>query len=201
MFFNNIQKYFMQKNTDVKLIAIFTIIISMIILVSLIFFSLFATLLSSKQVNGFVIFSITLLIAIASALIGMFLGFIFGIPRSHQQMETHLLNAVDNSREITNFSVNTNLEQISDWLTKIIVGVGLVEMNTISQEFYKIVHFLSIGIGLEKTENFVFSLIIACLILGFIFGYLMTRIYLSGAFSRAAAAEDNNEKSDNIRIS
>src|SRR5690242_16782606 len=39
--------------------------------------------------------------------VGMSAGFIFGIPRGSHKY------------------VNSNLEQISDWLTKILVGVGL----------------------------------------------------------------------------
>jgi hypothetical protein len=58
-------------------------------------------------------------IAIASAATGYLLGFLFGISRSLQGGDSSESNS-------QSFPGNTNLEQISDWLTKILVGVGLV---------------------------------------------------------------------------
>jgi hypothetical protein len=43
------------------------------------------------------------------------------------------------------YTVNTNLEQISDWLTKIIVGVSLVEFDTIRNRFYELAEYFGDG--------------------------------------------------------
>jgi hypothetical protein len=184
MFLNKISKYIFDENLDVKWVVMFTTFISTIIISALILFSLNVFIKTTPKVAGIEIFSVTLLIAIASALVGMLLGFIFGIPRSHQISQNNGQGTGSETSELSHFSVNTNLEQISDWLTKIIVGVGLIEMNQISAGFYKLVTFFSKGIGLEQKETIIFVLIIASLVLGFLFGYLITRIYLTRAFSR-----------------
>ncbi len=71
---------------------------------------------------------IGVLLALASLVTGLLLGFLFGIPKALQNdhPESGLQRA---------YATNTNLEQISDWLTKILVGVGLVEMGKISARF------------------------------------------------------------------
>lgn len=48
-------------------------------------------------------------------------GFLFGIPKIYQNTSGY------DGKIKTGFLVNTNLEQISDWFTKIIVGIGLVQ--------------------------------------------------------------------------
>jgi hypothetical protein len=58
----------------------------------------------------------------ASMISGAFLGFLFGIPRSFSNAD---------SRESGGSQPNTNLEQISDWLTKVLVGAGLAEFRNV----------------------------------------------------------------------
>src|SRR6185503_13654313 len=59
------------------------------------------------------------LVALAPAAVGALLGFVFGIPKTLQS------NAPPAADGKAAYQVNTNLEQISDWLTKMLVGVGL----------------------------------------------------------------------------
>lgn len=60
----------------------------------------------------------------ASAVSGL-IGFMFGVPKGPSgDVEGQRANYVY-------FRPNTNLEQVSDWLTKIIVGVGLIEFRQI----------------------------------------------------------------------
>src|SRR5438552_685547 len=66
--------------------------------------------------------------ALACFAVGVVTGFLFGIPR--------VLQGTDSGAEATAHTpyqqrVNTNLEQISDWLTKIIVGLGLVQLTKV----------------------------------------------------------------------
>ena len=62
--------------------------------------------------------------ALACLADGSLLGIVFGIPRSASQI--HFTRPEDDRPE---FQANTNMEQISDWLTKILVGAGLVDLN------------------------------------------------------------------------
>lgn len=93
--------------------------------------------------------------------------------------------------------VNTNLEQISDWLTKIIVGVGLTQLNSIPKEIDGFgdrvgVYFLAGGKALGIGTG------IYCLILGFFLAYVGTRVRLSLIFT--ASQRNNNRTGDGIDL-
>ena len=74
----------------------------------------------------------------ASAFVGGLLGFLFGIPRALQGDHPDGPRAADGSGRdglpAASYRANTNLEQISDWLTKILVGVGLVQIGEIADQ-------------------------------------------------------------------
>ncbi len=66
-------------------------------------------------------------------------GFLFGIPKSVSE------SAASGNKVAaeTQLAVNTNLEQISDWLTKIIVGVGLVELKVLPSYVDRLMTYVS----------------------------------------------------------
>ncbi|MCG2594640.1 response regulator [Ramlibacter sp. XY19] len=78
--------------------------------------------------------------------------------------------------------INTNLMEISDWLTKIIVGVGLVELKELPTHAESLARFMApslhdtLGVPLAGAIMLYFS------VLGFLGGYLLTRIYISQWF-------------------
>lgn len=65
------------------------------------------------------IFSMFLLVGIAAWLAGGVLGFLFGVPRFQSSPGGGAAGLA------SSFIPNTNLEQVSDWLTKIIIGATL----------------------------------------------------------------------------
>ena len=65
------------------------------------------------------------IIAMASATLGALVGFTFAIPRVLQATN------IRPDSKYERLIVNTNFEQISDWLTKILVGVSLVEIGNL----------------------------------------------------------------------
>jgi hypothetical protein len=69
------------------------------------------------------VFSVAIMIAVASMLAGGLVGFLFGIPGTIQQAregeDTSLESQQSENKPLT-YAPNTNLEQISDWLTKIL---------------------------------------------------------------------------------
>jgi CheY-like chemotaxis protein len=137
----------------------------------------------------------------ASLLAGWAVGFLFGIPRVLQQdfapppsNPTNGANKADGAKADSDAGdkvayrqqVNTNLEQISDWLTKIIVGVGLIELRNLPGALTRLSGFMSQGAtNAAQVQVLAVSIIIGFSILGFLGGYLTTRIYLAGAFERA----------------
>jgi tetratricopeptide (TPR) repeat protein len=77
--------------------------------------------------------------------------------------------------------VNTNLEQISDWLTKILVGVGLTQLT----ELPTLLRVLGESVTVANSVAVTIGLIVTFLICGFFAGYLLTRLFLAGAFQEA----------------
>src|SRR5262245_47375529 len=132
--------------------------------------------------------SVTILLAGSSAFVGGTLGFLFGIPRTLQQeggspaTDAGVTTADPGAagRRI-DYRVNTNLEQISDWLTKILVGVGLTQIPAIRDGVVSITAFAARGLGPQsQSQVFAFALLSYFAVLGFLFGYLWTRLFLAG---------------------
>jgi hypothetical protein len=126
-------------------------------------------------------------LAVAGAFfgLGLLLGFIFGVPRSVQEPATAAGNTppADQDTERNRLKVNTNLEQISDWLTKILVGVGLTQLTAIPGKLQALAEYIAMGLGGGPSDRiFAVGIILYFFICGFFTGYLLTRLYLAGAF-------------------
>lgn len=133
--------------------------------------------------------AIIFMIALSSHLVGWLLGFLFGIPRVVQEEEKEV---GVNSKYIygnygrAKYRVNTNIENVSDWLTKILVGVGLTQFNNIKGYLVYIAHYFSVGMSsVENIEQMITATIVYYLINGFFSGYFLTRLFFSGAFFQA----------------
>lgn len=140
--------------------------------------------------------AVAVLVGAAAFLVGGLLGFIFGIPRSlsaedgpaPERAPTTNADAAngDTGPRAPAYRSNTNLEQISDWLTKILVGVGLVQLGTLVKETGNLVDFLSPALGDEpSTPSFALALLLLYTISGFLIVYLLTRVYLGRVFAHA----------------
>lgn len=109
--------------------------------------------------------------------VGVLLGFLFGIPRTVQQSA-----ASPSSTEMAGVSsfqsTNTNLEQISDWLTKILVGVGLTQLQSLRSDLAALGSYFVVA----DAPPITLALILNFWIAGFLAGYLLTRLFLTGAF-------------------
>lgn len=88
---------------------------------------------------------------------------------------------------------STSLQDIVDWLTKIIVGVGLVELRKLPDAVYRLAGVMANSVvavapkatAVDGLVGLSVAVIVASVGCGFVFGYLMTRMYLQGAISRA----------------
>jgi hypothetical protein len=136
---------------------------------------------------------------------GALIGFLFGIPRSiastgkDDKPNTDGKSA-DNQQ--ARYKTNTNLEDISDWLTKIIVGLGLINLKVIPGKLKTAAWFFANFCGKDYCEPIAMALIIYFSICGFFLAYLMTRLFLTGAFTRAdqAAAGGTVDPTSNLVI-
>ncbi|QHG64385.2 hypothetical protein [Pseudomonas putida] len=141
-----------------------------------------------------------LLWAMACLAVGATVGFLFGIPRSGASMAgRNGANAPVKQDirkgafqpEVETGRPNTNLEEVSDWLTKILVGLSLVHLKEI-EERVSLISFKAAASLSSTPSNFDISaataLVIGFPVVGFLGGYLYTRLFLQGAFIRS-----NNE--------
>jgi hypothetical protein len=135
---------------------------------------------------------IGVLTAAAAFAVGALFGFLFGIPRSlaadsgaqAEKKAAQEATAVD-AAITPHYTTNTNLEQISDWLTKILVGVGLVQIHQVSGAVEDLADGLAPGLGPQGFSVAV-ALLVAFSITGFVTAYLFTRLRLPGALELAS---------------
>jgi len=161
-----------------------------------VFIGLLAIIIYALQASSFTQYvsyaTIGLMVSGASLLIGGLLGFLFGIPRTLQNdrsfelVSKNEIPSPDKEDPNINYRANTNLEQISDWLTKILVGVGLTQITVIPDKLLRIAKRVSTGLGnSDGSQIFALAIILFFIICGFLFGYLWTRLFLPGAFRQA----------------
>ncbi|NIJ19646.1 uncharacterized membrane protein/uncharacterized protein YneF (UPF0154 family) [Sphingomonas naasensis] len=144
---------------------------------------LIAALLLMANIAGFVAAAwpsrdtgAAVLWAMASIAVGALIGFLFAVPRINPEVKVR-------SRLIP----NANVEAVSDWLTKILVGVGLVNFQSIGRFVDGLAGQLSQGTG--RTHAYALGLIVYFLAVGVIQGYVLTRIFLTARF-RAEMQDD-----------
>jgi hypothetical protein len=129
------------------------------------------------------------LLAFAAFCIGSVLGFLFGIPKSISEDKKPPASEIDpllppEQRRL--YRSNTNLEEMSDWLTKIIVGAGLVGAKDLVDSIGRLIGMIAESLaGAPFVDVVAGSIMVASLVLGFFTIYLLTRLFLAGAFTRA----------------
>ena len=139
---------------------------------------------------------LALIIALAALGLGAFVGFLFGLPRSLTSSEVRAsrLAAATNAQGAgaapnqavagaggPGSEVNTNLEKISDWLTTIIVGVGLTKLEHIPRGLESFGDRVALYFGYGG-KIFGIGGGLFFLIAGFFLAYVGTRVKLSLIF-------------------
>ncbi|WP_030059552.1 MULTISPECIES: hypothetical protein [Streptomyces] len=122
-----------------------------------------------------------LVVAGASAVLGGGLGFLFGVPRVRG----------GSGEPQGSYAPNTNLEQVSDWLTKVLLGVGLTQLGSLGERLHDLGSALApvLGGG-DAAVPFAAALVLYFLVFGFLAGWLVTRLALPRALNDADQALD-----------
>jgi len=165
---------------------------------------------TSSTAAGLGVLTTAVITAGAALMVGGTVGFIFGVPRTRPK-EPGSENASGQGNESEQkkegaptangwqgaapVEGNTNLEEISDWLTKMLVGVGLIQLYKVPGQLKVLTSYVADGLKgpdptapllLVPAEAFALGLIVYFLFVGFLFGYLWTRFVLTGALTRDA---------------
>ena len=85
-----------------------------------------------------------LLLAVGSFVAGGLVGFVFGLPRL---VRGNGSSQAGQAAGIQGYAANTALEDISDWLTKIVVGVTLTQLGSIPSLVQGLVAFVQPMLG------------------------------------------------------
>ncbi len=117
------------------------------------------------------------LFGLAAFLAGALLGFLFGVPR--YKPDPTAPPAASGVTPALRFLPNTNLEQISDWLTKIIVGASLVQIGPLVEGFGRLCVAMAASVGAPRLTAVVGAVLLLNAFAGFLWGYLWSsvRIY------------------------
>ncbi len=117
----------------------------------------------------------------AAAAAGALLGLLFGVPRTRSSGPT-TPSGTETQMPITRIppiEANTNLEQISDWLTKIIVGVTLTQLPTIKRGATGLFNGMAPALGGGPgAAAFAGAVVVYFSVLGFFAGWLYARLRL-----------------------
>lgn len=128
-----------------------------------------------KLINYLSALGIGMLVAGASFSSGGIVGFLFAIPKMLQNPNSVTGNESGNHAMVIH---NDNLVQISDWVTKIIVGVSLTQMHNIPDFILNAGDELKVCFGNDLTgRNGAISIILYFMVSGFMAVYLWTRLH------------------------
>jgi hypothetical protein len=118
---------------------------------------------------------VELLIAAAAMIVGGLLGFLFGMPRAGSPVET----GDDLAGSTVTYRPSNNLELVSDWLTKLLIGVGLVEIKQLSGVLKAIGGAVenSFNGAPDRTNAITQAVVVTFVVFGFLCSFLWTRIY------------------------
>jgi hypothetical protein len=168
-----------------------------------------ALIMLAMRTGTWAAFGICGTIFIASATIGAFLGFLFAVPRvlargteveaAAKDKGTETAPSEDGSNKqgrlrARMLETNTNLERISDWLTTMLVGVGLSQIGNLNSGLRAFSESLAqratvfqgpsgwpASAGMIPTIGPL--LLMVGVVVGFFLAYLMTRLILAPLFN------------------
>ncbi len=129
----------------------------------------------------------------SSLLGGVLIGFLFAIPKS-ETGNGKSSAPTDANNTTSKYSLNTNLEDISDWLSKMIIGVGLVQLTSVPEYIKRASEYWTSAGNSGFTQPYTSAMIIFFSLLGFLVGYLWTRLVLIGDFIRQDPRNVNLQK-------
>ncbi|MGA8496498.1 MAG: hypothetical protein WB764_13530 [Xanthobacteraceae bacterium] len=139
----------------------------------------------------FQVLAIGIVVAGACAMVAWLLGLLFGIPKSIATLGVPIqapnpapANSTQSDSRQPTSRVNTNLEDVSDWLTKTLIGVGLTQLTSMPHTLWHYATILDQASLKSEGGGAVFILSVAAAggAGGFWVGYVTTRTFLTLLF-------------------
>jgi tetratricopeptide (TPR) repeat protein len=137
------------------------------------------------------IFLTSVMLAGAAGASGAIFGFLLGIPKvaTLSARSDRVETTTDASALPRRYEASTALEEISEWLTKIVVGLGLVEFGAIVGNLNLLAGraaplFAETKLPTDALTIITIAILLTNFLLGFSAAYIFTRMFLVSAFFR-----------------
>ncbi len=131
--------------------------------------------------------AIALSTAVASQVCGALAGFLFGIPRAvssgelRHQATASARDRVQPTPAEERYTLSPNLAEVSDWLTKLLLGAGLVELTKLGKPIGRLITAVARGLQQQSSGSvgqaaqvMAGSILIGGVVVGFLEGYTLT---------------------------
>jgi hypothetical protein len=116
--------------------------------------------------------------AFAAGTSGALVGFLFGVPRPRSDD-----NGTQRARR--NYLPSTNLAQVSEWLTKLVLGATLVELKPLVAGFGELTKSTATYLGNVDIAPIVGAIYLGFGFVGFLWGYLWVSLRIRDVLERA----------------
>jgi hypothetical protein len=190
-----------------------------VILLSL--FGLVVIVLYAFSMNGphLSYLSVGLLTASTALLTGSLAGLVVGIPRDVSSGALRattsrarpggnraIVDTTGSASQARSFEPSSNLAEISDWLTKLLLGAGLVSLTRLGQPLGRLIHTVARGLAPSgevtgAAVDMAAAILIGYAVLGFLAGYLATTLTygrrLQAMFPQQSAQDNQRAGQDN----
>jgi Putative Ig domain len=127
--------------------------------------------------------AVGMLTATAAFLIGCLTGFLFGIPRLVSSGQARF-------GQSTGYTPSSNLSEVSDWLTKLLLGAGLVQLTHLGTPIGKLIHTVAAGLYSSAPYSGAATATAGAIIFGYfaiglLYGYVITTMWYQRKLTQA----------------
>lgn len=133
----------------------------------------------TEDENRWSIVGVALLLATAATLVGGFFGFLFSVPRTILPNGSHNGNNANgeahDGEHPVNYWPNTNLAEVSDWLTKVIIGASLTQLLFLPKALADLGNYFKPALGGDPAGHaFAVVVVVTYWFSGFFVAYFWT---------------------------
>jgi hypothetical protein len=122
------------------------------------------------------------LASLAAFVVGCFVGFMLGIPRAVSSGELRQNQSAAAAAGSSGLGASSNLAEISDWLTKLVLGAGLVELTRLGGPVARLIDNVAAGLipsgasaaSVQTAKVMAGAIIFGYVIMGLLDGYIVT---------------------------
>ena len=132
-----------------------------------------------------------MLTAAAALLSGCLIGFLFGVPRVVSSGQARL----DPNDPSSDYAPSSNLSEVSDWLTKLLLGAGLVQLTRLGVPIGNLINHIAGALYVtpayeEAAKVAAGTILFGYLAIGLLDGYVVTTVWYQRELTRKNGPAD-----------